>query len=436
MGNEWQKCVLGDIVNIKHGYAFKGEYITTTPTESILVTPGNFAIGGGFQIKGLKYYNGLVPVEYVLRPGQLVVTMTDLSKESDTLGYSAIIPEDGKTWLHNQRIGLVEIKEPSLVDTKFINYLLRTREYRSWVVGSASGTTVKHTSPGRICEYSFMLPSLREQEAIACILGALDDKIELNRQMCKTLEETAQAIFKSWFVDFDPVHAKAAGKQPEGLKPEIAALFPDSFEDSELGKIPKGWRVTGLDSLGTFLNGLALQKYPPLNDDSLPVVKIAQLRTNDTTNSDRASASIGIEYIVNDGDILFSWSGSLECVIWFGGAGALNQHLFKVTSDKYSKWFLYMWIHRHLPEFRHIAAGKATTMGHIQRHHLKDAKVLVPPTDLLFNQDKIMEPLIDVIISRALENRKLAVLRDTLLPKLISGEIRVKDAKRIAVRSV
>jgi type I restriction enzyme S subunit len=149
-----------------------------------------------------------------------------------------------------------------------------------------------------------------------------------------------------------------------------------------------------------------------------------------------ASASIGSEYIVNDGDILFSWSGSLECVIWFGGAGALNQHLFKVTSDKYSKWFLYMWIHHHLPEFRHIAAGKATTMGHIQRHHLKDAKVLVPAIDLLFYQDKIMEPLIDAIISRSLENRKLAALRDTLLPQLISGELRVKDAERIAGRSV
>ncbi|GAB1467597.1 hypothetical protein MASR2M64_02710 [Candidatus Cloacimonadota bacterium] len=280
------------------------------------------------------------------------------------------------------------------------------------------------------------LPNIKEQEAIACILGALDDKIEINRKMCKTLEDTAQAIFKSWFVDFDPVHAKVAGKQPDGLKPEIAALFPDSFEDSDLGKKPQGWRVTGLDSLGTFLNGLALQKYPPLNDDSLPVVKIAQLRTNDTTNSDRASASIGPEYIVNDGDILFSWSGSLECVIWFGGAGALNQHLFKVTSDKYSKWFLYMWIHHHLPEFRHIAAGKATTMGHIQRHHLKDAKVLVPAIDLLFYQDKIMEPLIDAITSRSLENRKLAVLRDTLLPQLISGELRVKDAERIAGRSV
>ena len=324
----------------------------------------------------------------------------------------------------------IEFSDPQ--DARFTYYLLKTLGLEH--MNSDSAVPGLNRNAAHLRKIPLFEKTYRH--AISNILGALDDKIELNRQMCKTLEDTAQAIFKSWFVDFDPVHAKAAGKQPEGLNPEIAALFPDSFEDSELGKIPKGWRVNGLDSLGTFLNGLALQKYPPLHDDSLPVVKIAQLRTNDTTNSDRASASIGSEYIVNDGDILFSWSGSLECVIWFGGAGALNQHLFKVTSAKYSKWFLYMWIHRHLPEFRHIAAGKVTTMGHIQRHHLKDAKVLVPATDLLCNQDKIMEPLIDAIISRSLENRKLAVLRDTLLPKLISGELRVKDAERIAGRSV
>jgi len=328
------------------------------------------------------------------------------------------------------------IRSKPETDQRFLFYCIASKEFVEESTRSSEGTRMPRAQWEFVSRIEKLMPQQLEQRAIGNILGALDNKIELNRQMCKTLEDTAQAIFKSWFVDFDPVHAKAAGKQPVGLKPEIAALFPDSFVDSELGEIPKGWRVTGLDSLGTFLNGLALQKYPPLNDDSLPVVKIAQLRTNDTTNSDRASANIGSEYIVNDGDILFSWSGSLECVIWFGGAGALNQHLFRVTSAQYSKWFLYMWIHRHLPEFRHIAAGKATTMGHIQRHHLEDAKVLVPPTDLLSMQDQIMEPLIDAIVSRSLENRKLTDLRDTLLPKLISGELRVKDAERIAGRSV
>ena len=155
-------------------------------------------------------------------------------------------------------------------------------------------------------------------------------------------------------------------------------MFPDSFEDSDYGRKPKSWTTGSLDQIGTFLNGLALQKYLPSADNWLPAIKIAQLRTNDVKNADQVSADISEEYIVQDGDILFSWSGSLECVIWTGGKGALNQHLFRVTSDEYPKWFIYFWIHHHLPEFRHIAAGKATTMGHIQRHHLKDAKLFIP----------------------------------------------------------
>lgn len=332
--------------------------------------------------------------------------------------------------------GVAIIRADNPANSRYIEYFLKSKE-NYWDLLEGSGSVFGNAAKSDLSKLLIPWPDMDvAREAIGFILGSLDDKIELNRQICKTLEDTAQAIFKSWFIDFDPVHEKASGKQPEGMNPEIAALFPDSFVDSELGKIPKGWGVTGLDSLGTFLNGLALQKYPPLRDNSLPVIKIAQLRTHDTANADRASASIDSEYIVNDGDILFSWSGSLECVLWVGGAGALNQHLFKVTSAQYSKWFLYMWIHRHLPEFRHIAAGKATTMGHIQRHHLKDAKVLIPPTELLSKQDKIMEPLIDAIVSRSLENRKLTDLRDTLLPKLISGEIRIEDAERISGRSV
>jgi len=158
--------------------------------------------------------------------------------------------------------------------------------------------------------------------------------------MNQTLEAIARTFFKSWFVDFDPVRAKAEGRDP-GLPKQIADLFPDSFEESELGEIPRGWRVSGLDEIANFLNGLALQKYPPKNGRSLPVIKIAQLRAGNTDGADRASADLEPYYIVDDGDILFSWSGSLECVLWAGGRGALNQHLFKVTSVNYPKWFYY-----------------------------------------------------------------------------------------------
>lgn len=271
------------------------------------------------------------------------------------------------------------------------------------------------------------LPPLAEQLTIAHILGTLDDKIELNRRMSETLEAMAVALFKSWFIDFDPVRAKAEGRDP-GLPQPSANLFPDSFEDSELGEIPRGWEVKSLDQIARFLNGLALQKYRPTGDRSLPVIKIAQLRAGTTEGADRASAELEPAYIIQDGDILFSWSGSLECVLWAGGAGALNQHLFKVTSDLFPKWLCYLGVHHHLEDFRRIAAGKATTMGHIQRHHLSDAKLAIPSPALLTAMDAILSPILESIWRRTVESRTLAAVRDTLLPKLVSGELRMSTS--------
>ena len=279
------------------------------------------------------------------------------------------------------------------------------------------------------------LPQLLEQRAIAHILGTLDDKIELNRRMNETLEEMARAIFKSWFVDFDPVRAKAEGRDP-GLPKHIADLFPDSFEDSELGEIPAGWSVEPLDQIAQFLNGLALQKYPPEGNEYLPAIKIAELRKGVTESSGRASIAVPPQYIVENGDLLFSWSGSLEVQLWTWGRGAMNQHLFKVSSDRYPKWFYYYWIKKHLLQFRMIAADKATTMGHIKRHHLTDALTIVPPNPALEMMSETMEPLVNKMLNNDLESRTLASLRDALLPRLISGELRVPDAERMVKAAV
>jgi type I restriction enzyme S subunit len=205
------------------------------------------------------------------------------------------------------------------------------------------------------------------------VLGALDDKIELNRRMNATLEAMARALFQSWFVDFDPVRAKQEGRKPTGMDDATAALFPDSFRESDVGEIPEGWDVLSLDKTAQYLNGLALQKYPPGDGPTLPVIKIAQLRKGDSCGADRCNTELPPEYIVQDGDVLFSWSGSLEVELWCGGLGALNQHLFKVTSSEFPKWFYLLWTLHHLSEFRLIAAAKATTMGHIQRGHLTAA---------------------------------------------------------------
>ena len=285
------------------------------------------------------------------------------------------------------------------------------------------GSPIPSTTRSAVYVQDLRVPALPEQEAIAKILGSLDDKIELNRKVRETLEEMARAIFKSWFVDFDPVAAKSEGRQPEGMDAEIAKLFPDSFVDSAIGRIPTGWEVCGLDGTADYLNGLALQKYPADEaEDSLPAIKIAQLRVDHTLGADRVNTNVPKDYIIQDGDVLFSWSGSLTVVLWCGGCGALNQHLFKVSSKRFQKWFYYLWTLQHLPEFRCIAADKATTMGHIQRHHLSAAKVLVPKPELLAHMDRVFDPIIQNIIRLKIESHTLSSLRDTLLPRLLSGD--------------
>lgn len=366
---------------------------------------------------------------------------------SDAVLVSKLNPRIPRVWTPNVIVdGLaiastefLVLRPQKWVDRRFLHFLLLSPAVRDELVACATGTSGSHqrVPPEQLLSLQVRIPPLAEQRAVAHILGTLDDKIELNRRMARTLEEMARALFKAWFVDFEPVRAKMDGRwRPgeslPGLPAHLYDLFPDRLVDSELGPIPAGWEVKSLDQIGTFLNGLALQKYPPTGDGRfLPVIKIAQLRAGSTRGADRASADLKPAYVVNDGDILFSWSGSLECVYWAGGPGALNQHLFKVTPNGYPKWLCYLAIHMHLDEFRHIAAGKATTMGHIQRHHLSDAKMAVPPDNLLRVLDAVFEALLEETWHLNVASRTCACLRDTLLPKLVSGEIRLSAPERL-----
>ena len=214
----------------------------------------------------------------------------------------------------------------------------------------------------------------------------------------------AQAIFKSWFIDFKPFG---------GIK-------------------PSDWKIVNLTDIAEYLNGLAMQKYRPLDgEESLPVLKIKELRQGTfDSSSDLCSAKIKSQYVVKDGDVIFSWSGSLLVDFWTGGIGGLNQHLFKVSSQDYDKWFYYSWTKYYLEEFAAIAADKATTMGHITRSSLEKAEVLIPNNQDYNTLGSLLAPIYDQIIYNRIETCKLMETRDSLLPKLLSGEISVNQTAK------
>lgn len=289
------------------------------------------------------------------------------------------------------------------VDKQFIRYVVSAEKFRSYLHRFANGTTIKNVSLKAMREYPFLLPPVAEQRTISAVLSALDDKIENNRVINHHLEQMARAIFKSWVVDFEPFG----------------------------GVMPDNWIVGSLTDIADYRNGLAMQKFRPAEGEvGLPVLKIKELRQGSCDlTAEFCSPNIRADFIVHDGDVIFSWSGSLMVDIWCGGDCGLNQHLFKVTSQKYGKWFYYLWICYHLAQFIALAADKATTMGHIKRDALEKAEVIIPDDDSYCEMSMLLAPIYEQIICNRVENRKLVKLRDVLLPRFMNGELLVKGKK-------
>jgi len=292
-------------------------------------------------------------------------------------------------------------------NVKYLYYYLKTLDLASMNVGSAVPSLTKEV----LDKIEINLPDISTQNRIAASLSSLDDKIDLLQRQNKTLEQMAETLFRQWFL---PASAGQAG-----------------VEEAD-----ESWEEKGLDEIAEFLNGLACQNFPVKpNEVGLPVIKIKEMRTGITETSDIATHEIPEKYIVEDGDMLFSWSGSLDVILWSGGKGVLNQHLFKVTSTEFPQWFYYFWVKHHILEFQGIAADKATTMGHIQRHHLSNAMVIVPPKNKLIEMDETVNPVFQKIKSNTKQIRTLTQLRDTLLPKLMSGEVRVSNSGEVRVKT-
>ena len=398
---EWKEYKISDVCKIRHGFAFKGAYFTNEKQPYICVTPGNFDIKGGFKLSKPKYYHGPIPNDYILNKDDLIVTMTDLSKDGDTLGYSAIIPQIRDiTFLHNQRIGLVE-SIASNISKHFLYWVMRTPEYQKYIVNCCSGSTVKHTSPKLIGTYVFKAPDPETQEEIASLLNNLDAKIELNRRINDNLEQQAQALFKSWFVNFEP-------------------FKNGQFVDSELGKIPKGWKVGYLSEIADIImgqspngstyneNGEGIIFYQGRAEFGTRFPSIRLFTTNPTRIAPANSILISVRAPVGDINITHK-----ECCIGRGLASA-------VSRTNKSAFLLYTLFSLKSDLDRFNAEG--TVFGSINRKALETLKILIPTNDIISKFEAIVASMDQQILILHIESENLKILRDTLLPKLMSGE--------------
>ena len=265
------------------------------------------------------------------------------------------------------------------------------------------------------CDMKLPIPKPDKQKEIVKEYNIIITRIALNNQLIQKLEETAQAIYKQWFVDFEFPNEEGNPYKSSGGEMEM---------NLELEKeIPKGWKVDCLSGIATYLNGLAMQNYSSETSEYIPVIKIRELTLGyPDESSDKAKIDIPKNYVIENGDIIFSWSGTLKIEIWAGGKGGLNQHLFKVTSKKFEKWFYYLWTNFHLQEFIRIAAGKAVSMGHIKREHLDEAKVIVPTKVQLEKMNQLMNPIFISITNYKIERKQLLNISNLLLSKLATIE--------------
>ena len=371
-------ATLRDYIIIKHGYAFKGQNISTIDNNVVLVTPVNFAIGGGFKEDKCKYFDAEYPDDYVLKADDLIVTMTDLSKAIDTLGYSALVP-DGKSkrvYLHNQRIGLVTINSNEL-NKHYIYWFMRSSYYQKMIAATSTGSTVHHTSPDRILDIEIELPKLEKQNKIAAFLDNIENLIQLNVEINNNLERQARAIFDTIFPSIsngeNTIGDIITPKRGKGLLSKNAVF----------GNVPV---VAG---------GLEPSTYHNVANTVAPVLAISASGAN--------SGYVSL------------WN----IPIWSSDSSYIDSSM---TDDVY---FWYVLLKKRQKEIYDAQTGSA--QPHIYPQHIAAMAISNLNFDEVRNYTATVTPIFKMIGHNKDENVRLTTTRDTLLPKLMSGELDVSN---------
>ena len=403
MGN-WCTCKLGELLEIKHGFAFKGEYFSDKG-QLVLLTPGNFREDGGLKLKGEKekFYIGPFPDEYLLKRGDMLVAMTDLIQNAPILGSPAIVPADGR-FLHNQRLGKIVNLKTERVMGPFLFYLFNTEAVRGHIKGSATGSTVRHTSPSRIYDVPVALPPLSEQSRIAGILFAYDELIENSQQRIRVLETMARSLYREWFVNF-----RFPGRE------KVRRV------SSALGEIPEGWEVKGVKDVANVTYGFAFKSdWFNTAGRGVPVIRIRNILDGSTDTYTDEPADV--KYHIENGDIVIGMDGDFHMCIWSSGHALQNQRVAKFESvGDIGNYHLFLALELPIHTWNNSIVG--TTVAHLGDSHIKTICIVWPPVNILEKTRAILEPLSEKIILLKRQIKNLRQTRDLLLPRLLSGQI-------------
>jgi type I restriction enzyme S subunit len=437
--DDWKVVPIGDVAEI-----FDGPHATPKTVDAGPIFLGIGALENGRINLGETRH--VTPADFATWTRRVKPRPRDVVFSYETrLGQVAMIPENFECCL-GRRMGLVRVNQEKL-DPHFFLYSYLSPQFQEFLRSrTIPGATVDRLPLKDFPSFPISLPPMDVQRSIASLLSSIDDKIELNRRMNETLEAMAQAIFRDWFVDFGPVRRKLEGATDPvaimgGLTPdparaaELAGSFPDGFGEDQL---PAGWGEQPVIEQANWDNGAAYKKMhfvPP--GEGLPVIKIAELKAGVTSTTGFTNTDLGSRYRIDDGELLFSWSGnpdtSIDTFIWTGGPAWLNQHIFAVRPNgSRTLGFLFAMLKYLNPTFAEIARDKQTTgLGHVTKEDLKRLRVVAPSKAIETAFDTLMTPIFQKLQAGLLENRTLAETRDYLLPRLMSGEIRVGEAAEL-----
>jgi type I restriction enzyme, S subunit len=400
--SEWKNIKLGEIVSIKHGWAFKGEFLTDEGTGNpIVINIGNFKYNGGFRFNEtkIKEYSEEFPPEYVLKAGDILLIMTCQTEGGEILGIPGVIPNDKKIYLHNQRLGKVIVKNHANTDQGFLYWYFLTTEFNQQLVGSASGTKIVHTAPSRIEACDISLPPLPEQKAIASILSSLDDKIDLLHRQNKTLEAIAETLFRQWFIE------KAQADWEEGTLGDVITI--------------KGGTTPSTKET-TYWDGDIYWTSPRDLSSHISVFMFDTERK--ITAAGLAKIGSGLMPI---GTVLMSSRAPIGYLAITDIPVAINQGYIAIVCDKLaSNYFMYLWCKTNMEDIKN--AGNGSTFEEISKSNFRNLSITIPPKSVLDRFDNIVASEFQKIKTNQQQIKTLEKLRDTLSPKLMSGEVRVE----------